>query len=68
MSSKLINKKAFSPDFSAIAGLLEIQGLELASDIMSPLVFLRLKKSTGSLKSDLQLLEDLADKVSVSPS
>ncbi|KAI3801826.1 hypothetical protein L1987_29943 [Smallanthus sonchifolius] len=43
-------------------GLLGIQGLELASDIMSPLVFLRLKKSTGSLKSDLQLLEDLADR------
>ncbi|KAJ0918301.1 putative serine C-palmitoyltransferase [Helianthus annuus] len=30
---------------------------------MSPLVFLRLKKSTGSVKSDLQLLEDLADRV-----
>lgn len=44
-------------------GLSEIQGLELASDIMSPLVFLRLKKSTGSVKSDLQLLEDIADRV-----
>ncbi|KAI7749750.1 hypothetical protein M8C21_015605 [Ambrosia artemisiifolia] len=44
-------------------GLLGIKGLELANDIMSPLVFLRLKKSTGSLKSDLQLLEDLADRV-----
>ncbi|KAJ0788598.1 putative serine C-palmitoyltransferase [Helianthus annuus] len=44
-------------------GLLGIQGLELANDIMSPLVFLRLKKSTGSVKSDLQLLEDLADRV-----
>ncbi|MFS7938769.1 putative serine C-palmitoyltransferase [Helianthus anomalus] len=30
---------------------------------MSPLVFLRLKNSTGSLKSDLQVLEDLADRV-----
>lgn len=44
-------------------GLLGIQGLELASDIMSPLVFLRLKKSTGSMNSDLHLLEDLADRV-----
>ncbi|CAH1432824.1 unnamed protein product [Lactuca virosa] len=42
-------------------GLSDIQGLELASDVMSPLVFLKLKKSTGSVKSDLQLLEDLAD-------
>ncbi|XP_035846551.1 long chain base biosynthesis protein 1b-like [Helianthus annuus] len=44
-------------------GLLGIKGLELANDIMSPLVFLRLKNSTGSLKSDLQVLEDLADRV-----
>lgn len=42
-------------------GLSDIQGLELASDVMSPLVFLKLKKSTGSVKSDLQLLQDLAD-------
>nr|GFB15037.1 long chain base biosynthesis protein 1-like [Tanacetum cinerariifolium] len=44
-------------------GLKGIQGLELASDILSPIVFLALKKSTGSLKSDLQLLEDLTDRV-----
>ncbi|XP_024966200.1 long chain base biosynthesis protein 1-like isoform X2 [Cynara cardunculus var. scolymus] len=45
------------------AGLSGIPGLELASDFMSPLVFLKLQKPTGSLKSDLQLLEDLADRV-----
>lgn len=48
-----------------ITGLSDIQGLELASDVMSPLVFLKLKKSTGSVKSDLQLLQDLADCVSL---
>ncbi|KAI3790288.1 hypothetical protein L2E82_03227 [Cichorium intybus] len=43
--------------------LSEIQGLKLASDVLSPIVFLVLKKSTGSMKSDLQLLEDVADRV-----
>lgn len=51
--------------FRAIAGLSDIQGLEIASDIQSPIVFLRLKKSTGSSKSDLQLLEDVAARVSL---
>ncbi|KAI3775441.1 hypothetical protein L1987_50017 [Smallanthus sonchifolius] len=44
-------------------GLSGIQGLEIASDILSPIVFLVLKKSTGSLKSDLQLLQNIADQV-----
>lgn len=44
-------------------GLSEIHGLEIASDPQSPIVFLRLKKSSGSSKSDLQLLEDIADRV-----
>ncbi|GAB4839141.1 serine palmitoyltransferase component [Ancistrocladus abbreviatus] len=45
------------------AGLSDLQGLEVASDPHSPIVFLRLKKSTRCLKSDLQLLEDIADRV-----
>ncbi|GAB4852540.1 serine palmitoyltransferase component [Ancistrocladus abbreviatus] len=45
------------------AGLSDLQGLEIASDPHSPIVFLRLKTSTGSLKSDLQLLEEIADQV-----
>ncbi|XP_071742241.1 long chain base biosynthesis protein 1 [Rutidosis leptorrhynchoides] len=44
-------------------GLSGIQGLQITSDVLSPLVFLVLKKSTGSLKSDLWLLEDFADRV-----
>ncbi|XP_027098692.1 long chain base biosynthesis protein 1-like isoform X2 [Coffea arabica] len=44
-------------------GLSDIQGLEIASDLASPIVFLRLKKSTGSLKGDLQVLEDIAQHV-----
>ncbi|KAM7508212.1 hypothetical protein LguiA_018665 [Lonicera macranthoides] len=44
-------------------GLSDIEGLEIASDPQSPIVFLRLKKPTGSLKSDLRLLEDIADRV-----
>ncbi|GJZ87829.1 condensin-2 complex subunit H2, partial [Tanacetum coccineum] len=46
--------------------LKRIQGLELASDILSPIVFLTLTQSMGSLKSDLQLLEDLTNRVSLS--
>ncbi|GMH16546.1 hypothetical protein Nepgr_018387 [Nepenthes gracilis] len=45
------------------AGLSDLQGLEIASNPHSPIVFLRLKNSTGSFKSDLQLLEDIADRV-----
>lgn len=47
-----------------VTGLQYIQGMEIASDPLSPIVFLRLKKSTGSSKSDLKLLEDIADRVS----
>ncbi|WMV54220.1 hypothetical protein MTR67_047605 [Solanum verrucosum] len=44
-------------------GLQDIHGMEIMSDPLSPIVFLRLKKSTGSSKSDLKLLEDIADRV-----
>ncbi|XP_044510498.1 long chain base biosynthesis protein 1-like isoform X2 [Mangifera indica] len=43
-------------------GLSDICGLTIASNPESPIVFLRLEKSTGSQKSDLQLLEDIADR------
>nr|GMC58664.1 long chain base biosynthesis protein 1-like [Ipomoea batatas] len=46
-----------------LKGLSGIKGLDLVSDPLSPIVFLKLKKSTGSLKSDLQVLEDIADHV-----
>ncbi|XP_073025819.1 long chain base biosynthesis protein 1-like [Primulina eburnea] len=42
-------------------GVSEIQGLEIASDPRSPIVFLKLKKSAGSLKADLQVLQDICD-------
>ncbi|KAH6773242.1 long-chain base1 [Perilla frutescens var. hirtella] len=42
-------------------GLSNVQGLEIVSDPKSPIVFLKLKKSAGSLKADLQVLEDIAD-------
>ncbi|GAB2294463.1 serine palmitoyltransferase component [Dionaea muscipula] len=45
------------------AGLSDLQGLEIASNPHSPIVFLRLKSSTGSTKSDLRVLEDVADQV-----
>lgn len=48
----------------ALAGLSDVQGLEVASDALSPIVFLRLKNSTGSLKNDLQLLDEIANRVS----
>ncbi|KAJ8555513.1 hypothetical protein K7X08_013009 [Anisodus acutangulus] len=41
-------------------GLSDIKGLEV-NDPLSPIIFLTLKKSTGSSKGDLQLLEDIAD-------
>ncbi|KAL3839808.1 hypothetical protein ACJIZ3_024399 [Penstemon smallii] len=44
-------------------GLLDVQNLQILSDPQSPVVFLGLKKSTGSLKGDLQVLEDIADRV-----
>ncbi|PPS16529.1 hypothetical protein GOBAR_AA04057 [Gossypium barbadense] len=43
-------------------GLSDIRGLSIASNPESPIVFLVLEKSTGSMKSDLQLLEDIADR------
>lgn len=42
-------------------GLSDVPGLSIASNPHSPVVYLRLKKSTGSLKDDLHLLEDIAD-------
>lgn len=44
-------------------GLSEISGLSIASNPESPVVFLRLKSSTGSVKNDLQLLETIADRL-----
>ncbi|KAJ6807519.1 long chain base biosynthesis protein 1b [Iris pallida] len=44
-------------------GLSEVPGMTVASDPQSPIVFLQLKKSTGSPKSDLQLLEKIVDRV-----
>ncbi|KAG6434659.1 hypothetical protein SASPL_106299 [Salvia splendens] len=42
-------------------GLSSLQGLEIVSDPKSPIVFLKLKNSTGFAKGDLQVLEDLAN-------
>lgn len=42
-------------------GLSDVQGLQVASSPRSPIVFLRLTTSAGSMKADLQLLEDFAD-------
>ncbi|KAK0598849.1 hypothetical protein LWI29_038561 [Acer saccharum] len=42
-------------------GLSDIRGLSIVSHIESPIVFLRLETSTGSVKNDLHLLEDIAD-------
>ncbi|XP_042004666.1 long chain base biosynthesis protein 1-like isoform X2 [Salvia splendens] len=42
-------------------GLSDVQGLEIVSDPKSPIVFLKLKNSTGFSKDDLQVLEDLAN-------
>ncbi|XP_028112719.1 long chain base biosynthesis protein 1-like [Camellia sinensis] len=44
-------------------GLSDIRGLQLVSDVKSPIVFLRLKNSTGSLMCDSQLLEQIAEQV-----
>ncbi|XP_077234031.1 long-chain base1 [Tasmannia lanceolata] len=43
-------------------GLSDIPGLSIASNPLSPIVFLKLKNSTGSFKNDLKLLEDIADR------
>ncbi|KAG6752845.1 hypothetical protein POTOM_042884 [Populus tomentosa] len=42
-------------------GLSNIQGLSITSNPKSPIVFLKLEKSTGSTKDDLKLLEAIAD-------
>uniref|UniRef100_A0ACD5ZCF0 Uncharacterized protein n=1 Tax=Avena sativa TaxID=4498 RepID=A0ACD5ZCF0_AVESA len=42
-------------------GLSNTPGLEICSHLLSPMVFLKLKKSTGSLASDLELLETIAE-------
>ncbi|KAJ4829642.1 serine palmitoyltransferase component [Turnera subulata] len=42
-------------------GLSNVEGLSIGSNPESPIVFLKLEKSTGSAKGDLQLLEDIAD-------
>ncbi|OAY35204.1 long chain base biosynthesis protein 1 [Manihot esculenta] len=43
-------------------GLSNIQGLSIASNPESPIVFLKLDKSIGSVKDDLKVLEDIADR------
>ncbi|XP_022131728.1 long chain base biosynthesis protein 1 isoform X2 [Momordica charantia] len=43
-------------------GLSDIPGLKLASNQESPIVFLILEKSTGSVQNDLQLLENIAER------
>ena len=48
-----------------IAGLSDTPGLEISSHVLSPIVFLKLKKSTGSLTTDLELLKIIADQVSL---
>lgn len=55
------NYKKYCPSFAGLSG---IQGLVIASHPASPVVFLQLKKSTGSSKGDLQLLEDISHRVS----
>jgi hypothetical protein len=52
-----------STDTLATAGLSNIPGFTIASHPESPIVYLRLKKSTGSLKDDLHLLENIAERV-----
>lgn len=44
-------------------GLSDVAGLSIASDPQSPIVYLRLKNSTGSVKNDLHVLEDIADRM-----
>ncbi|KAM0858659.1 hypothetical protein ACQ4PT_047697 [Festuca glaucescens] len=42
-------------------GLSGTPGLQICSHLLSPMVFLKLKKSTGSLAADLDLLETIAE-------
>lgn len=46
------------------AGLSDIKGMSITSNLESPIVFLKLEKSSGSAKDDLLLLEEMADRVS----
>lgn len=41
-----------------------VPGLSIASNPESPIVFLKLEKSTGSSKNDLRLLQEISDRVS----
>lgn len=50
--------------FDLIAGLSGTPGLQISSHVLSPIVFLKLNKSTGSLATDLDLLETIAEQVS----
>lgn len=45
------------------AGLVEIPGFTIASHPESPIVYLRLKKSMGSLNNDIHLLESISERV-----
>lgn len=45
------------------AELSDVPGLVVASHLLSPIVFLKLKKSTGSDKADMHLLESIAKRV-----
>lgn len=45
------------------AGLSDVPGLTVASNPLSPIVFLKLKNSTGSQKRDLQLLNKIVERV-----
>ncbi|KAG6475609.1 long chain base biosynthesis protein 1b-like isoform X1 [Zingiber officinale] len=49
-------------------GLSDVPGLIIASDPLSPIVILKLKNSTGSLKSDLELLNKIVERVLVEDS
>ncbi|CAD5170837.1 unnamed protein product [Musa acuminata subsp. malaccensis] len=44
-------------------GLSDVPGLTIGSHPLSPIVFLKLKKSTGSSKGDLELLNNIADRM-----
>ncbi|KAL2895448.1 Long chain base biosynthesis protein 1 [Bienertia sinuspersici] len=45
------------------AGLSDLQGFEIASNPHSPIVFLKLANSINTSKSDMQLLQDIVDKL-----
>jgi hypothetical protein len=47
------------------AELSNVPGLVVASHVLSPIVFLKLKKSSGSDKTDMHLLELIAKRVSL---